>query len=495
MPRFHHKGWVKLVKLLLAAFAGGLVFYTVDYFLSPRPTITHLDGIRLVQHSYVREYDLDATGRYFCVQADGTAETPVERFLSYDLTRGGKPLYEFHRNFAGRIASTSIDQGLRMVKSTEGRLQIFDTDLTTGKQTRLPFDMPCPDQYERMQFAANGTQLVIFQRWYLWPWRTLAAMGQPAWDTLFLRTAGSSNCYDTIADGLIVSIYEVANSKLLQRVVLAPPVSSYYHTSANGRWLIVPEASVHPRHFCWPEPVDAPPSSPSVEILVPASPRGIRAVDLQTGQTQVLWTEELAQKNRKEAVAYYASIAGNLVRLHFTVISASKSRKDGYSMEPSNKAYAYPVFDLTTGKPSPLRFPDGYYLEPSGWNFSYSIPVRRWFPFLQRAASYLGVNLDESYPLPSRLLFQFSKTASLEETPDYEFPVNYDKTDWIRITTSHDGHVALAFRCDSAGTDIYRWQAPFAAYSLWWSIAAGILTTLLFILTCRHFSPLSRRAC
>ncbi len=480
MPRIQHKGWFKLVLLLLAAFAGWLVFYTVDFFLSPRPVITHLDGIQLNGNGYVREYHLDTADRYFCVPVDGTTDTPAERLLSYDLTTGGKPLCEFHRNLSSRITSTWIDQGMRMLKGKEGRLQIIDTDLATGKHTQLPFDMPCPAEYERMQFAANGTQLVVFQRWHLWPWRTLAAMGQPAWDSMFLQTVGNSECYDTIADGLMVSIYEIATGKLLQTVVLPPPVSSRYYLSTNGRWLIVPEASIHPKQFCWP--IDAQPSNSPVEDLIPALPRGIRAVDLQTGRTQLLWTEELARKNRKDAVAHHASVAGNLVCCHFVRIHASRSQTIGYQMEPANQAHAYPVFDLTTGKPSLRKFPNGYYLEHSGWNFTYTIPARPWFPLLQKGASYLGVNLDKSYPLPAKVHFQFNNSDSQEAEPYYEYAIKHDKTDWIRLTTSPDGHAALAFRSNAAGTDVYRWQVPFTVHSPWWSIAAGVLAMLLVLL-------------
>lgn len=477
MPGTRKRTWGKLAFVILSMVAGCWVYSVIDKVLTPQPSVSRFPDINLdLWGANAREYHFDRTARWLAVLISKQEEL-LRRYRVFDLQSEEKQVGEFDWYLGRRIAITPINQGARTVSNTlDNRLEIVDKDFVTGQERKLDFDLPCPDNYLRMQFTNAGRRLVILHRWPLWPWQALAGMGKPPWDAL-AQCASSEQTYTT-TDGLMVSVYDVAASKLLRTAFLAPPNNSAPILTEDGHWLIMPEAYVSNQSLFWMPWRGGKLPNDSIK---PAQPRGIRVLDLHTGETKVLQHEVSAQLKQMSVGAYSVNWDNDFLRACY--VQAVRVAPDfiGFII-PSQELNddGYPQFDMRTGKKSTHLFPANTELGQSGWQFNCSTPQRTWFPFLQKGGEAIGVDLNKSYPLPANLNVNFERHGDVHEF--FQQTMRTVGAERVHYVASADGNAAIVLRGLADGTEILRWQLPFTVYPAWWSIAAGVVASCVLLM-------------
>ncbi len=467
-----------LFAAILSLLLGIGSYWLINRWLMPHPVVNLFPEFKLGDIGQsILGFICDADARWLLVIKKARDENKKKHpVLIYDLLSDRKLVWESDWDDEGLISSSPIIDGFRSIqKTTDGRLHVVEWNFATRSKRVTTLDIAPSSNQSNVVLKNHGKYLVVLNRWQLWPWRLLAFPGQWPLDALFLQNH-PARVYNTSDYGVEAAIWDMDAKKLHASFFLAPPVPSILSISesglcisADGRWLVIPEAIKRTGSAFWSK-LDEP--AETTKTYVPSEPRGVRVVDLTTGLTKWLEHSQLEEVRRSQAGAYNISLDDGFVRLQYEV--ATHNPTIGVEYQPTTTLSFdeyYQTFDLSTGKRATHVFPDYHKLDAPGWGATIRKGPGEWPDWIQTVATKLGIDLN-NYPLPSYLTVTFLDTRNGESRFIYKQKMSEERDQ--EAGSSPSGRAFLITRLTPEGFEITRWQVPFEVYSPWWAWGVGL---------------------
>lgn len=464
--------------LMFAVLVGAGVWWKVDGWLCSRPDRFHLPDILGMEPQQVDRLPLgfDASQRW--LTADELSNGGKHHTLHIiDMDHPSQPVRRLSWDDEEQTSHTAkgIKDGLReAIINKQGELVVIDHSFKDLTSTRKVLGRYEPSSVIQALISRVDNRVMVVQQWPLWPWKMLASLGQPPWETLLGNTNHIE--YDPF-HGLLLDIWDAGSGKHLKRHFFGPLVG-HYLLSNNSKWFIVFPATNPPYRIA----EYARPGKPFP--LKTRSPYQLTVFNTETGETKLL---EVQPPGEDMDVHQQANTRDDLLFLGFSRMSKTTGPAWDWNAGRYDSDEVYPIYDLNTGQrvasseetPRLPALTSQSQLSVAGWRVKKEFEPYQQFEFLASLAKKKGWDLDKWLTGTKwRITFYDPKTNGIH----YEKSIYFRGQLQLYSFFSPVHHAVLQGFNTGTGIEMYRWKVPFAIHSAWWSRAAGIASATVILL-------------